>query len=424
MTHLLSAHTSHHSSSHHHHHQLHHHHHHHHQLSQSGGLLLQPRSQQQHHTNNGYSVQYNVSHRSHSQSQDSSPPPLPPVAPHGHGRTYVLTNGTAALTNNHIISNNSNNNNSQESMGSEMLLACTPSTSQQSLYSMSGGTGSQESGSTSSMDKSLFYEHEYQNLNESLMLENRRLKAEVELLKRRCSKYERVESEIVKVCQAHEDLMASSERKEQLEKAVRLKLEAEIVRLNGENRELRIIAASSVSIGTAAAAGGSGAMSAIASSANPGAAVTTTASTTTTTTAAAGLVPAVAMTAATLAEYELQAQRATLEEQRFHIQILDGALVQAQAKIQRLESELQQQERGGTSPSQMSPASVANAAAAAAAACTTVGLNRGQQQAYQTPGHQQQHRQQSPQATPVKSVLVTTSTPIVSKLTVSTTAVL
>ena len=170
-------------------------------------------------------------------SMNSLPPPSPP-------RTVSLIHNSSSSSGRSLIHCNNHN-----------LSPCSRNDSQQSLYSAAG------SSSQSSVNKSI-YEHEYQNLNESLMLENRRLKSEIEILKHRCSKYERVEAEIVKVCQAHEELMASSEKKEQLEKSVRIKLEAEIGRLNQENRELRNRTGTSSS----------------------------------------------------LAEYELQAQRATLEE--------------------------------------------------------------------------------------------------------------
>ena len=41
-------------------------------------------------------------------------------------------------------------------------------------------------------------------------------------------------------------------------------------------------------------------------------------------------------------EIELQAQRATLQEQRNHIDILDNALTNAQANVVRLEEEVMQ----------------------------------------------------------------------------------
>lgn len=41
-------------------------------------------------------------------------------------------------------------------------------------------------------------------------------------------------------------------------------------------------------------------------------------------------------------EYELQAQRLTLEEQRMHIEILDNTLMQAQQQVAQLEGQLRQ----------------------------------------------------------------------------------
>uniref|UniRef100_T1KEX7 Angiomotin C-terminal domain-containing protein n=1 Tax=Tetranychus urticae TaxID=32264 RepID=T1KEX7_TETUR len=107
---------------------------------------------------------------------------------------------------------------------------------------------------------------------------------ELENYSRKISKLQKLECELQKVHQAHEDLIRSSDRKEKLEKAMRFKLEIEIKNLREEIKNLR------------------GEKERL--------------------------------------EIELQAQRLTLEEQRNHIGVLDNALMNAQNDVAKLEGEL------------------------------------------------------------------------------------
>lgn len=75
--------------------------------------------------------------------------------------------------------------------------------------------------------------------SEALQKENERLKQELELLTEKASRLQKLELEIQRISEAYETLMKGSTKRENLEKTMRNKLEAEIKRLHDFNRDLR-----------------------------------------------------------------------------------------------------------------------------------------------------------------------------------------
>lgn len=69
--------------------------------------------------------------------------------------------------------------------------------------------------------------------------ENSALKLELERCYNKVAKSQKLEQEIAKVHRAHEELAASSERREKLERAARLRLQNDCRRLTELNRALR-----------------------------------------------------------------------------------------------------------------------------------------------------------------------------------------
>lgn len=69
--------------------------------------------------------------------------------------------------------------------------------------------------------------------------ENSALKLELDRCYKKVSKSQKLEQEIAKVHRAHEELAASCERREKLERAARLRLQNDCRRLNELNRALR-----------------------------------------------------------------------------------------------------------------------------------------------------------------------------------------
>lgn len=109
---------------------------------------------------------------------------------------------------------------------------------------------------------------EYQNqahIQELLRMENRALKSELEILKSKLAKYEKVEEEIQRVYQVHEEFVNSTDKKERLEKVLRHKLNMEVKKLQEENKQLKeqnetlASLASSSAAASASAAAASGA---------------------------------------------------------------------------------------------------------------------------------------------------------------------
>lgn len=75
--------------------------------------------------------------------------------------------------------------------------------------------------------------------SERLQRENERLRQELELLTEKASRLQKLELEIQRISEAYETLMKGSAKRENLEKTMRNKLEAEIKRLHDFNRDLR-----------------------------------------------------------------------------------------------------------------------------------------------------------------------------------------
>jgi len=69
-----------------------------------------------------------------------------------------------------------------------------------------------------------------------IVQENSALKLELERCYNKVAKTQKLEQEIAKVHRAHEDLAATCDRREKLERTARLKLQNEIRRLNEMNR--------------------------------------------------------------------------------------------------------------------------------------------------------------------------------------------
>lgn len=72
-----------------------------------------------------------------------------------------------------------------------------------------------------------------------IIQENSALKLELERCYNKVSKSQKLEQEIAKVHRAHEELAASCERREKLERAARLRLQNDCRRLTELNRALR-----------------------------------------------------------------------------------------------------------------------------------------------------------------------------------------
>ncbi|XP_015917379.1 angiomotin isoform X2 [Parasteatoda tepidariorum] len=163
---------------------------------------------------------------------------------------------------------------------------------------------------------------------ELLSAENTTLKTELDLYYKKVSKLQKFEMEIQKVHKAYEDLVHSSEKREKLERTIRSRLEMEIGRLQEQNKELREhIASSSSHLAKF-----------------PVSEVNDSELRKELSKREVLIAQLLTQTKELLAEkerqeIELQAQRATLQEQRNHIDILDNALTNAQANVMRLEEE-------------------------------------------------------------------------------------
>ncbi|XP_012225084.1 serine-rich adhesin for platelets-like [Linepithema humile] len=154
--------------------------------------------------------------------------------------------------------------------------------------------------------------------------ENSALKLELERCYNKVAKSQKLEQEIAKVHRAHEELAASCERREKLERAARIKLQNECRRLNELNRALRdqadILSARTDS---------------------PPIVENMRKELTQRELLIGQLITSSKELSAAKErqEIELAAQRATLQEQRTHIDILDTALTNAQGNVVRLEEE-------------------------------------------------------------------------------------
>ncbi|BES92430.1 Angiomotin C terminal [Nesidiocoris tenuis] len=149
-----------------------------------------------------------------------------------------------------------------------------------------------------------------------LMQENTSLKNELEQCYQRVAKAQKLEDEVGKVTRAHEELVATCDRRERLESARIMRLQQEVRRLQETNQ--RLVAQHIMSGGLDKRG-------------------------------EAWVAQLVTQNKELLAtkerqEIELAAQRATLQEQRTHIDILDTALINAQANVVRLEEENRQKQ--------------------------------------------------------------------------------
>lgn len=154
--------------------------------------------------------------------------------------------------------------------------------------------------------------------------ENSALKLELERCYNKVAKSQKLEQEIAKVHRAHEDLAASCERREKLERAARLRLQSDCRRLSELNRALR------------------DQIDLLSSRTDTPPIVESMRKELTQRELLIGqLITQNKELAAAKErqEIELAAQRATLQEQRTHIDILDTALTNAQGNVVRLEEE-------------------------------------------------------------------------------------
>ncbi|GIY39897.1 hypothetical protein CDAR_503002 [Caerostris darwini] len=163
---------------------------------------------------------------------------------------------------------------------------------------------------------------------ELLSAENTALKTELDLYYKKVSKLQKFELEIQKVHKAYEDLVRSSDKRERLEQSIRSRLEMEIRRLQEHNKELRDHL-ESVNSHFPKSLFSDVADSELRKELSKREVL---------------ISQLLTQTKELLAEkdrqeIELQAQRATLHEQRNHIDILDNALTNAQANVVRLEDE-------------------------------------------------------------------------------------
>lgn len=155
-----------------------------------------------------------------------------------------------------------------------------------------------------------------------LMQENNSLKLELEACYQKVAKSQKLEQEVGKVTRAHEELVASCERRERLERAARARLQGELRRLQEVNQSLRdqtnqlLTSRAPSPDHSRKELGKREALIAQLVTQNKE-----------------------LVAAKERQEIELAAQRATLQEQRTHIDILDTALTNAQANVVRLEEE-------------------------------------------------------------------------------------
>nr|CAD7259649.1 unnamed protein product [Timema shepardi] len=165
---------------------------------------------------------------------------------------------------------------------------------------------------------------------EILIQENSSLKQELETCYQKVAKSQKLEQEISKIHRAHEELVQSSERRERLERTARMRLQEDCRRLQEVNRALR----EQVEL-----------LSTQVLTARPQSDLNTDNSLRRELNRREVLIAQLItqnkelVAAKERQEIELTAQRATLQEQRTHIDILDTALTNAQGNVVRLEEE-------------------------------------------------------------------------------------
>ncbi|KAL1506524.1 hypothetical protein ABEB36_005871 [Hypothenemus hampei] len=165
---------------------------------------------------------------------------------------------------------------------------------------------------------------------EILIKENSALKHELEICYHRVAKTHKLEQEILKVHKTHEELVQSCDRRERLERAARSRLQSDCRRYQELNRALReqVDLLSTQVLSRSPMPDGSGPDSMRRELSKH-----------------EGIVKQLIMQNKELVaakerqEIELAAQRATLQEQRTHIDILDTALTNAQGNVVKLEEE-------------------------------------------------------------------------------------
>jgi len=165
-----------------------------------------------------------------------------------------------------------------------------------------------------------------QNMLEILLHENNSLKLELESCYQKVAKSQKLEHDVGKVHRAHEDLVASCERRERLERAARQRLQGELQRVQEASEQQRQqIEMLTAQLLTARASSPDHSRKELGKR--------------------EALIAQLVTQNKELAavkerqEIELAAQRATLQEQRTHIDILDTALTNAQSNVVRLEEE-------------------------------------------------------------------------------------
>nr|CAD7453097.1 unnamed protein product [Timema tahoe] len=165
---------------------------------------------------------------------------------------------------------------------------------------------------------------------EILIQENSSLKQELETCYQKVAKSQKLEQEISKIHRAHEELVQSSERRERLERTARMRLQEDCRRLQEVNRALR----EQVEL-----------LSTQVLTARPQSDLSTDNNLRRELNKREVLIAQLItqnkelVAAKERQEIELTAQRATLQEQRTHIDILDTALTNAQGNVVRLEEE-------------------------------------------------------------------------------------
>ncbi|CAM1312149.1 AMOTL1 (predicted) [Pycnogonum litorale] len=173
-----------------------------------------------------------------------------------------------------------------------------------------------------------YIHHGATHMVEALSAENIVLKEELDHYYMKVSKLRKVENEVVKVHSAHEELVRSSEKREKLERAVRMRLELEIKRLQENNKRLKDQVDIALTRFTK-------------DQASEFSDVNLKKELNKRDVLISQLITQNKELVSTKErqEVELSAQRATLQEQRTHIDILDNALTNAQANVVRLEEE-------------------------------------------------------------------------------------
>ncbi|XP_072939426.1 uncharacterized protein [Epargyreus clarus] len=185
--------------------------------------------------------------------------------------------------------------------------------------------GSESSGWCSGGDGEEEPDDAFTAVLDALAAENHQLKRQLADACERVAKTNKLEEEVEKVRQAHEELVGSCERRERLERAARVRLQADCRRLHDINRALKH-QVELVAGGVRAEGEGGDALRKELQNREM-------------------LIAQLITQNKELAcskerqEIEMAAQRATLQEQRTHIDILDTALTNAQANVVRLEEE-------------------------------------------------------------------------------------